>query len=151
MGVVRRSLDTCQMVSATEQAKSHYQDVQRRAEASLNDIRRAERMAANECKRCFYLVGRAGGAQCTSSVCAHCGREMRFGSTNVDILCQDCAKELSLCCHCGGDREMRVRRKWPTVGSQIGAPAPCDEPHGAGPAGESPCGPVARRLHESEV
>lgn len=75
------------------------------------DARQSERRAANQCHFCFYASGRVGGAMCTTALCAMCDKEMRFGSTCVDVLCAGCAADYGLCLHCGADREMKARRK----------------------------------------
>lgn len=75
------------------------------------------RLAKCECKTCFYLRrSRVGGAAMTTWYCGVCGREGLHGSTATPRACIDCAKEHSLCSHCGGDLEMRdKRRKFPPL------------------------------------
>lgn len=79
--------------------------------ATLEDARRAERLEKCECRLCFYYSGRIGGAMMTAARCGLCDKEMRFGSTNVDVLCQECAKAKKLCRHCGADIDDKSRRK----------------------------------------
>lgn len=108
-------LDTVFMVAATDRAANYTQDTIKRAERLRDDPDRAERVAAAQCRWCFYAAGRAGGAAITYKPCAGCKTVMLFGSTNTDVLCTACATEHKLCKHCGGDSEMRpMRRKWPT-------------------------------------
>lgn len=106
-------MSTCNMIGATEQAKAQ---VKRRLELAAEldkDSRKQERLLKNECKACFYSY-RVGGSAMVTRPCMSCGTDQVYGSTATDVLCKECAKKHSLCRHCGGDLEMRVRRKeWP--------------------------------------
>ena len=83
------------------------------AKALGYDARKNERLKRHECKACFY-ASRIGGAAMTTRPCMSCGSEEMYGSTATDVLCMDCATKHGLCKHCGGDLEMRTRRKdWP--------------------------------------
>ncbi len=77
---------------------------------AANDTSKQKRIDAQECQRCFY-VGKMGGCAMTSSPCGLCEKDMMFGSTCVDRLCIECAVEHRLCKHCGGDIDMKQRRK----------------------------------------
>lgn len=66
------------------------------------DPTRDERLRMQQCKKCFYTTS-FGGAAITVSKCDNCGKEMTFGSTNVDVFCMDCAIKLNACVHCGND------------------------------------------------
>lgn len=114
----QRTLDRVALENATYRSKRYYEDVLQKADAASTDAMRRERLDACQCKTCFYLTGRFGGAACSERPCANCGTPVTHGSTDVDVLCHDCAKELGLCCHCGSDVELKMRRKWPTVGAQ---------------------------------
>ncbi len=76
----------------------------------VEDKQKKGRQEKQECRICFYGM-KAGGSVSTSALCGLCDKEMRFGSTCVDVLCKECAKEHRLCHHCGGDVEMKDRRK----------------------------------------
>lgn len=76
-----------------------------------DDIYKKERLDKQECKSCFYIRSKIGGASMTRSSCAICNKSTMYGSTCIDILCEDCAKAHKLCKHCGGDMEDRNRRK----------------------------------------
>lgn len=95
------------------------------AEEVTNDARKNERLKRHECKACFY-ASRIGGAAMTTRPCMSCGSEEMYGSTATDVLCMDCATKHGLCKHCGGDLEMRTRRKdWPeTPNAQVTGAAP---------------------------
>lgn len=103
------------MISATERSKSRVQDLLDRANSVQTDSKQQERRFAVLCKGCFYFPS-IGGAAITKRPCMCCGADVIYGSTATDVLCQNCAKETDLCKRCGGDAELRVRRKvWPTT------------------------------------
>jgi hypothetical protein len=84
----------------------------RLAKAFREDLDGEQRKkTALECIKCFYADMKIGGAMMTTSKCQICRTEIMFGSTCVNIVCVDCAKEHDLCIHCGADRELRPRRK----------------------------------------
>jgi hypothetical protein len=105
-------MNSANMVRATESAKSRVQDALKRAQDIAEDSDKKRRLAAQECKACFYF-SRIGGASMTSQACMCCGVEQMHSSTNTDALCIECAVKSKLCKHCGGDLGMVVRRKWP--------------------------------------
>ena len=113
------------MIGATERAKARVKDWCDLAEEVTNDARKNERLKRHECKACFY-ASRIGGAAMTTRPCMSCGSEEMYGSTATDVLCMDCATKHGLCKHCGGDLEMRTRRKdWPeTPNAQVTGAAP---------------------------
>lgn len=92
------------------------------------DALKDRRLEVCECRTCHYIrSGRIGGCAMTAWFCGLCGKESLAGSTNTPRVCQDCGKKHSICTHCGGDLDMRDRRrKWPTPVSQ---PAPAEADH----------------------
>lgn len=78
--------------------------------AVVFDEQHNERLKSQECQVCYY-GSRVGGASITTTYCGICGKEMQFGNTCVDVLCEDCAKKYDLCKHCGGDMNFLNRRK----------------------------------------
>ncbi|MBC8738568.1 hypothetical protein F6X40_17560 [Paraburkholderia sp. UCT31] len=111
----RRTFDRFALISATERSRMYVDSILALAREIETDARKSLRLEKQECKSCFYRQ-RVGGASMTSQPCACCGKLMQFGSTATDALCPECAKEHSLCKHCGGDLEMRPRRRnWPTA------------------------------------
>ena len=102
------------MLNASYHAKSYVQHICDHAVDLQTDPRKAERLKAQECIACFYR-GRIGGATMTERPCGVCDKVQGYGSTATDALCLECAKQHDLCKHCGGDINMRVRRKWPEV------------------------------------
>jgi ribosomal protein L32 len=108
------NFDRYLLVSNTNRAKRRVDDALELAERLVNDTDKAARLERHLCKACHYF-SRMAGAACTTQPCACCASPEQYGSTAPDVLCHPCAKEHSLCKHCGGDLEMRVgRRKWPT-------------------------------------
>ena len=69
------------------------------------------RREKQECVVCYYLP-RIGGAMITTAECPLCGVKIHSGSTNIDLLCANCAKVHRLCKHCGADIELKQRRKF---------------------------------------
>jgi hypothetical protein len=82
----------------------------------VSDTRRAKRLEACECRACFYLrPSRVGGSAMTFWNCGLCAEEGLHGSTAVPKVCRPCGLAHSICTHCGGDMEMRTKRRvWPT-------------------------------------
>lgn len=108
-----QKMNVCNMVYATERAKERIKSIIDRYEQVTKDLKKSERVMACECVACFYSDG-IGGAAMTNRPCMSCGENQLYGSTYTDVLCKKCAETHSLCKHCGGDLEMRVRRKeWP--------------------------------------
>jgi hypothetical protein len=101
------------LIAATEKAKLRVQAWLDLANDVQSDARHAERIKRHECKACFY-AGRMGGGAMTHRPCMSCGENQLYASTATDVLCMACAQTHMLCKHCGGDLDMRVRRKaWP--------------------------------------
>ena len=110
----RRKMDVASMSLATHLSRRRMESTLKLAEKFTSDPERENRLKACLCKSCFYVSG-IGGAAMTQEPCMRCGKMQIYGSTNTDALCASCAKETDLCKHCGGDMELRVRRKtWPT-------------------------------------
>lgn len=107
------AMNVANMSRATEMARSRVKHVLELAEQISTDARKAERLARHECKGCFYS-SRLGGAAITQRACMSCAQMQTYGSTATDVLCMPCAQNGELCKHCGGDIEMRARRRnWP--------------------------------------
>lgn len=97
----------------TERAATRCKDLAKLAVKVADDTEKAQRLERQRCKACHYFKG-IGGAAITTQPCMRCGKEQTYGSTNTDALCMDCATHAELCKHCGGDLEMRTRRRgWP--------------------------------------
>jgi len=107
-------VDRVFMLRATDGARDvveHHLNVARKL---TEDPQKSEREARSLCRCCFYVISSAGGAAITEQPCGLCLAPQSYGSTNTDVLCLPCAREHSLCKRCGGDRDMRVRRRnWP--------------------------------------
>lgn len=66
-----------------------------------SDPDKKQRLSAGLCKCCYYVNNtRIGGSAITHNECENCGKDMSFGNTCVDALCQKCAVELKHCKHC---------------------------------------------------
>lgn len=61
-----------------------------------------ERLEKNLCKYCMYSKFDSWAGQAfTNENCKECGKEMTFGTTDTDKYCDECAKKLNVCKHCG--------------------------------------------------
>lgn len=106
----RRKVDASSIYSATSNA-ARYIEIYREKVAIFDaDEKKVERLEKQQCKVCFYMAGRLGGAAMTKARCGLCDNVKMFSSTCVDILCIECAKKNNLCVHCGGDIDMKHRR-----------------------------------------
>ena len=91
---------------ANRRNQERMDDILMKAQNITNDPKRAERLEANLCLRCFYLSNpRLGGAAITTRDCGGCGTEMRFGSTATDAMCHSCSTSKGLCRQCGAEKE----------------------------------------------
>ena len=106
----RRTIDAGSIQNATYLASSHVDGIRQRLGRFDADEKKAERLEKQQCKVCFYMAGRLGGAAMTKAQCGLCDNVKLFSSTCVDILCVDCARKAKLCVHCGGDVDMKNRR-----------------------------------------
>lgn len=110
-----RKMTAGDMVAATDMAKSRVDACLELAQRVATDYEAADRRARLECKACYHFP-RWGGTAITESKCGICGETIMNASTNTDAICKPCAEEHDLCRHCGGDREMRTRRRrWPEL------------------------------------
>jgi len=99
--------DLCAVLRATNYSQAYYDSVKKCYEDPDLEIRKKKCM----CRVCHYMRGRIGGAMCTVALCGMCKTEMHYGNTCVDVLCTNCATKHKLCRFCGGDAELRNRRK----------------------------------------
>ncbi|MCA9340278.1 MAG: hypothetical protein KDA17_05170 [Candidatus Saccharibacteria bacterium] len=96
-------LDKAQIKYQTERALTIVRNHLQVAEKLLHDTEAKDRLAACQCKACFYVMNpRIGGAAITEQPCAMCGDVQTYGSTATDVLCLPCAKSNELCKRCGG-------------------------------------------------
>lgn len=87
-------------------------DLIKKVEKFKEDADKEKRLEQNLCSYCYYMASdRIGGAAFTNRDCGICDKEMVFSSTCTDDLCGECASENDLCCRCGGEISMKVRRK----------------------------------------
>ncbi len=98
------------MQQKTQMAYRKYESVLAQAQKLQTDPEKAQRLAENLCKVCYYSPPRIGGAAMTSSNCAICNKEEVYGSTNTDALCKRCAQDKHLCKRCGSDLDLNVNR-----------------------------------------
>lgn len=68
----------------------------------MESIKRTEenRKLGSECRSCYY-TNRIAFDIISFSRCKNCGKDLYFGSSDIDKYCLDCAKEKNVCKHCG--------------------------------------------------
>lgn len=104
------NVDNLGISNRTYTQRYYADEIVKRAAIIAGDTKRTERLAKCECVLCF-TSGRVGGAMCTTTICGLCDEVLHFGSTCTDVLCPECAKKHGLCKHCGGDIDLKQRRK----------------------------------------
>lgn len=111
MNIPRRPCDLASIERNTHQAQQWYEMTAARIELMDNDLDREKRHAESECHYCYvpYGAGRQGNS--SGSLCGLCGGRTSSPSPCADVLCLDCAKANNLCKHCGGDVDMKRRRR----------------------------------------
>lgn len=109
----KSKVDACSVENATYRQQYYRDSTVKRAQQMTEDPDMVKRLEACECVVCHtgYGSGRIGGAMITTRLCGVCDAEMRFCSTCTDAVCLSCAKRLGLCKHCGGDIDLKQRRK----------------------------------------
>jgi len=80
------------------------------ADKFSNDPEKRKRLEECLCPICYYEKSRIGGSAIRTVECV-CGKEMHFANTCTDNLCDDCAEDRGCCKHCGGDLNIKLRRK----------------------------------------
>jgi len=100
MKVPRKKFNKGNIELWTNTTRSRIRNYIEFADKLKNDPDKNIRKSKNLCVLCYYGP-LAGGSAVTETECAACGKELLFGNTNVDILCDDCAKVHKLCKHCG--------------------------------------------------
>lgn len=73
------------------------------------DIERPARLAARQCKGCFYQGATLATQAFTDWVCKLCPRTGQESTGDVPYLCQSCSESFDLCRKCGGDIDMERR------------------------------------------
>jgi hypothetical protein len=108
---IRQHVDAASIHRATRQARESVENVLKCAEDVRTDPCKSVRLDRQMCVACFYLRRRVGGASTTYAECGVCGEVMRFPNTCIDTVCIECAQQHRLCRWCGGDIEVKHRRK----------------------------------------
>jgi hypothetical protein len=112
LGIRKQKTDMCSIERATNQAKYHADGVIKRARDFEQDEDKKARLKLGLCRTCYYInTGMFAGAAMTDAECGICKSIMHFGSTSVDAICKSCSEDNGICKKCGGDIELKVRRK----------------------------------------
>ena len=102
-------LDNCNFT--TRMISGFVSRLKRDLELFDRDPSSKERRKRCICKYCFYIDKSISLAVMATSNCKSCNIEMHFGSSNVDVYCLPCSKDMKLCCHCGSDINLKNREK----------------------------------------
>ena len=109
--MIKRKIDRYAYESRTGVQKAYLRAQTTFVTNCNEDPRKKERLAEGVCVICFYRGGRIGGARLTFGECAFCENPLSSGNTCIDVTCKPCALEKGLCCQCGADVNLKVRRK----------------------------------------
>ncbi len=110
MNLDAAKIDATSVQWDTSHALTYIETTMRYAVNFANDPQKKERLEKGECRYCFYVPNRIGGASCTFRPCGICGDQIGSGNTCIDKLCKGCGKKHELCRHCGADVNLRPRR-----------------------------------------
>lgn len=87
-------------------------DLINRLELLQKDYRKEARLAAHECRTCFYLnQPKIVGHAFSHWNCRVCGKIEVHANTGVPSVCMDCAKKHGLCTECGADLDDKKNRR----------------------------------------
>jgi hypothetical protein len=76
------------------------------------DLDKEARLDARECLFCFYMARpRIAGQAFTERPCGLCDKTIKHSNTAIGVICEACSDESGMCSHCGGDMNLKVRRK----------------------------------------
>lgn len=99
----KRKFDLATVMSATGMNQLHLREMRKRLEDHDNDIDKKLRLEKGECKFCFYMRRKVGGAAMTNKPCNSCGEMQTYPSTCTGAVCKECGKKYRVYTHCGGD------------------------------------------------
>ena len=105
-----KKIDRYSIAWENDHGKERIRHTLARAKIYIEDPKRKERLAAAQCIIC-YGESRIAGAACSERPCGLCGVQLGSGSTDVNVLCRQCALDNQLCEHCGADIDLKDRRK----------------------------------------
>ena len=111
MELTKATIDKTSILRQTEKNLYFIERMKERILKFDTDSENETRYDKQVCKFCYYLGSRAGGAACSSRPCAMCETTLHSGNTCVDILCKGCAIVNKLCTCCGGDIDLKPKRR----------------------------------------
>ena len=98
----KMKVDECEKLNAKARNKSYIESITNKLLAYYSDPNKKERIKVkHECRYCHYVRDQIGFSAVTTVICSNCDKQMTFGNTCVDVLCDQCAEVLKLCKHCG--------------------------------------------------
>lgn len=75
------------------------------------DPDKTKRLNGLHCLICWYQSGKIVGQAFTSWSCKSCGQTGMHPNTGVPQLCNNCAEKMQACIECGGDLNLKKRKK----------------------------------------
>ena len=109
-----KQIDAYSIDSSTNNRRYRKDRIIELAKLLTEDLEKEKRKEESLCQVCYYDKSRIGGAAITFRPCGCCGKEQCYASTCTDVLCLDCAKELTLCKHCGALIDL-TKTHWKTT------------------------------------
>ena len=106
----KKRFDLATVMSTTGMNQHRLRGLRKRLEDYDNDIDKKARLEKWECKCCFYILSKIGGAAMTKKPCNACGKVIMYSSTCTGAVCKECGKKYRVCTHCGGDINEKNRR-----------------------------------------
>jgi hypothetical protein len=103
--------DLSTIVHATGTNKAHLKDIRNKVDRFDNDPDKERRLEKGECKFCYYVRSKIGGAAMTTKPCNACEVPVMYSSTCTGSVCKECSKKYRVCTYCGGDINGKNRRK----------------------------------------
>lgn len=106
----RQRINKYTIESATGHANGYVNSMKSSVANFDNDPERDKRLSESRCVVCFYERFAAHATAC-SRQCGLCDEKLSVGNSRVPVLCVACATKNGLCAMCGGDMELKHRRK----------------------------------------
>lgn len=102
MQVKQERLTEEEIERLTRRQSLKLENLLKKAELIKADLDKKKRTAAHICVLCYYHTeGTLAMQAFTDTNCSLCDKEMRFSSSAIDKICNDCAEENKLCVECG--------------------------------------------------
>ncbi len=114
--IMKKKLSSAQISRINEISSFKSKKVNKALSKALElatDSSKKDRIAGRKCACCYYTIGysRIAGAAFTEWNCEICGKLSIYSNTAIPKCCDECSDNYDLCVECGGDINMKNRRK----------------------------------------